>query len=191
MAGSARYTALLDANVLFPALLRDVLLSLALADLYSAKWSADIRRELEAALLGKFPDMSDKVSNLADCMEEAIPDCLVTGYEGLIEGLHLPDSDDRHVLAAAIVGHADAIVTFNQKDFPQEVMDSFGIELQTPDEFVVNQLMLKGTVALAAIKAMRARWDRPPLSSEEFVDLLERRDLPQTAAHLRDQVTLI
>ena len=70
-------------------------------------------------------------------------------------------------------------------------MDSFGIELQTPDEFVVNQLMLKGTVALAAIKAMRARWDRPPLSSEEFVDLLERRDLPQTAAHLRDQVTLI
>ena len=191
MAGSARYTALLDANVLFPALLRDVLLSLALADLYSAKWSADIRRELEASLLGKFPDMSDKVSNLADCMEEAIPDCLVTGYEGLIEGLHLPDSDDRHVLAAAIVGHADAIVTFNQKDFPQEVMDSFGIELQTPDEFVVNQLMLKGTVALAAIKAMRARWDRPPLSSEEFVDLLERRDLPQTAAHLRDQVTLI
>ena len=191
MAGSARYTALLDANVLFPALLRDVLLSLALADLYSAKWSADIRRELEASLLGKFPDMSDKVSNLADCMEEAIPDCLVTGYEGLIEGLHLPDSDDRHVLAAAIVGHADAIVTFNQKDFPQEVMDSFGIELQTPDEFVVNQLMLIGTVALAAIKAMRARWDRPPLSSEEFVDLLERRDLPQTAAHLRDQVTLI
>ncbi|MEI6114118.1 MAG: PIN domain-containing protein [Burkholderiales bacterium] len=191
MAGSARYTALLDANVLFPALLRDVLLSLALADLYSAKWSADIRRELEASLLRNFPDMNEKVSNLADCMEEAIPDCLVTGYEGLIDGMNLPDPDDRHVLAAAIVGHADAIVTFNQKDFPQDLMESLGIELQTPDEFIVNQLMLKGTVALAAIKAMRARWERPALSSEEFVDLLERRDLPQTAAHLRDQVTLI
>lgn len=103
----------------------------------------------------------------------------------------MPDQDDRHVLAAAIAGHADAIVTWNGKDFPDDVLDPFGIELQTPDEFVVNQLMLKGHVALAAIKAMRVRWERPQYTASALVDLLEMRGLPQTAAHLRDVVDLI
>lgn len=135
--------------------------------------------------------MGAQIEAAAATMETAIPDCLVTGYEHLIEGLKLPDQDDRHVLAAAIAGHADAIVTWNGKDFPDEVLDPFGIELQTPDEFVVNQLMLKGHVALAAIKAMRERWERPQYTASALVDLLEMRGLPQTAAHLRDVVDLI
>lgn len=124
-------------------------------------------------------------------MEDAIPDCLVVGYEHLIEGLKLPDGDDRHVLAAAIVGHADAIVTFNEKDFPKEVLDPLGVEIQTPDEFVLNQLMLDKATALAAIKRMRERWSRPQYDAAALVALLERRGLPQTAAHLRDVVALI
>lgn len=191
MAGSSRYTAVLDANVLYPALLRDVLLSLAHADLYSAKWTVHIRDEWMRSLLKDRPTMGAQIEAAAAAMEAAIPDCLVTGYEHLIEGLKLPDQDDRHVLAAAIAGHADAIVTWNGKDFPDDVLDPFGIELQTPDEFVVNQLMLKGHVALAAIKAMRERWERPQYTASALVDLLEMRGLPQTAAHLRDVVDLI
>jgi predicted nucleic acid-binding protein len=191
MAGSARYTAVLDANVLYPALLRDVLLSLAHADLYSAKWSAHIRDEWTRSLLRDRPTMGVQIRAAAAAMEEAIPDCLVTGYEHLIASLQLPDPDDRHVLAAAITGHADAIITWNAKDFPQEVLDAFGIELQTPDEFVLNQLMLRGSTALMAIKAMRARWARPEVSPQMLVDLLEKRGLPQTAAHLRDVAELI
>ena len=53
-------------------------------------------------------------------MEDGIPDCLVSGYEHLIEGLKLPNPDDRHVLAATITGHANAIVTWNEKDFPEK-----------------------------------------------------------------------
>ncbi|MDQ0086535.1 putative nucleic acid-binding protein [Variovorax boronicumulans] len=68
------------------------------------------------------------------------------------------DPEDRHVLAAAISGHVDAIVTWNEKDFPREVLDPFGIEVQTPDEFVLNQLMLEKLTALAALKRMRERW---------------------------------
>ncbi|WP_238587661.1 PIN domain-containing protein [Caenimonas sp. SL110] len=182
---------MLDANVLYPALLRDLLLSLAHADLYSAKWTPHIRDEWTRSLLRDRPTMTEKIRMAASAMEEAIPDCLVTGYEHLIEGLTLPDPDDRHVLAAAIAGHADAIVTWNEKDFPNEVVDAFGIELQTPDEFVLNQIMLRGAVALSAIKAMRERWGRPQVTAVALVDLLEKRGLPQTAAHLRDVVTLI
>jgi len=191
MAGSARYTVLLDANVLYPALLRDVLLSLAHADLYSAKWSAHIRDEWMRSLLRDRPTMHLQVRAAAQAMEQAIPDCLVTGYEHLIPGLELPDPDDRHVLAAAIAGHADAIVTWNAKDFPQMVLSQFGIELQTPDEFVLNQIMLRGATSLSAIKSMRARWARPEVSAPALVDLLEKRGLPMTAAHLRDVVDLI
>jgi predicted nucleic acid-binding protein len=191
VAGSASYTAILDANVLYPALLRDVLLSLAFADLYSAKWTTDIRDEWTRSLLKDKPDMGAKIAAAAEAMEQAIPDCLVTGYAHLIDGLTLPDPNDRHVLAAAIVGHADAIITWNEGDFPMEVLDRFGIELQTPDEFVLNQIMLKGSIALTAIKAMRERWERPQYTAIALVDLLEKRGLPQTAAHLRDVVALI
>lgn len=191
MAGSARYTAVLDANVLYPALLRDVLLSLADADLYSAKWSVHIRNEWTRSLLRDRPELSTQVAAAAQAMEDAIPDCLVSGYEHLIEGLLLPDADDRHVLAAAIVGHADAIVTWNQADFPQEVLDPFGIEVQSPDEFVLNQLMLEKLTALAALKRMRERFVRPHLDPPTLVALLEKRGLPQTAAHLHDMVALL
>lgn len=191
MAGSSRYTAVLDANVLYPALLRDVLLSLAHADLYSAKWTPHIRAEWTRSLLKDRPDQGERIEAAAEAMEVAIPDCLVAGYEHLIEGLHLPDPDDRHVLAAAIAGHADAIITWNEKDFPSSVLDPFGIELQTPDEFVLNQIMLRGSVALTAIKSMRERWERPQYTAEALVDLLEQRGLPQTAAHLRDVVNLL
>ncbi|GAB3502984.1 PIN domain-containing protein [Curvibacter fontanus] len=191
MAGSARYTAVLDANVLYPALLRDLLLSLAHADLYSAKWTAHIRDEWTRTLQKNKPHMAQNIQLAAELMEQAIPDCLVMGYEHLIDGLKLPDPDDRHVLAAAIAGHADAIITWNEKDFPAELLDPFGIEVQTPDEFVLNQIMLRAPIALMAIKGMRQRWERPPVSAMELVDLLEKRGLAQTAAHLRDVVQLI
>ncbi|MDO9435591.1 PIN domain-containing protein [Hydrogenophaga sp.] len=181
----------MDANVLYPALLRDVLLSLAHADLYSAKWTAHIRDEWTRSLLRDRPDQGERIAMAADAMEAAIPDCLVAGYEHLVEGLHLPDPDDRHVLAAAITGHADAIITWNEKDFPADVLNPFGIELQTPDEFVLNQIMLRRNIALAALKGMRERWERPQVTAEALVDLFERRGLPQTAAHLRDEVNLL
>ncbi|MDO8300168.1 PIN domain-containing protein [Lacisediminimonas sp.] len=191
MAGSARYTAVLDANVLFPRLLRDLLLSLAHADLYSAKWTTHIRDEWTRSLHASRPLMIEQIKSAADAMESAIPDCLVMGYEHLIDGLTLPDPNDRHVLAAAIAGHADAIVTWNEKDFPRASLDLFGIALQTPDEFVLNQIMLHEFPALSAIKKMRSRWERPACSARTLIELLEVRGLPQTAAHLRDLVDLI
>ncbi|MEJ8857061.1 PIN domain-containing protein [Variovorax robiniae] len=191
MAGSAFYTAVIDANALFPRLQCDVLLSLADADLYSAKWSATIMEEWTAAFVRQYPGTEAAVKRKADAMCSAIPDCLVEGYEPLIDGLKLPDARDRHVLAAAIAGHADAIVTWNGKHFPPEALAPHGIEIQTPDEFVTNQIMLNKLRSVAALRAMRERWARPALTGQNLIDLLNQRHMPLTAAHLQDAVDLL
>jgi predicted nucleic acid-binding protein len=191
VAGSGRYTVILDACVLYPRLLRDVLLSLAHADLYTARWSQDIEQEWTRSLLRHGRATEQQVAHAVEQMRTSIPDCLVEGYEPLIALVELPDSSDRHVLAAAIRGNADAIVTFNAKHFPARYLDPFGIELQTPDQFVVNQLMLHPPTALSAIKAMRERWQSPPMTAAAMLDLFEARQLQRAAAHLRDVVDLI
>ena len=191
MAISGRYTAVLDACVLFSRLQRDVLLSLAHADLYTARWTQDIEREWASSLVKKYPDAADKIPRLVEHMREAIPDCLIVDYAPLITSIQLPDERDRHVLAAAIRGNADAIVSLNTKDFPASVLATFDIEIQTPDQFVLNQIMLNPPKALMAIKKMRERWERPSMLAADMVDLFEKRQLPQTAAHLRDVLDLI
>jgi len=191
MAISGRYTAVLDACVLFSRLQRDVLLSLAHADLYTARWTQEIEHEWASSLVEKYPDAADKIPRLVEHMREAIPDCLIVDYAPLITSIQLPDESDRHVLAAAIRGNADAIVSLNTKDFPASVLATFDIEIQTPDQFVLNQIMLNPPKALTAIKKMRERWERPSMLAADMVDLFEKRQLPQTAAHLRDVLDLI
>ena len=191
MAGSARYTALLDANTLYPAPLRDLLLSLAVDGLYHARWTDRIHDEWTRNLAQNRPELAERLPELVALMNRIVPDCLIENYDGLIDGLALPDAEDRHVLAAAITGHVDAIVTFNLKDFPVEVLARYNIEDQHPDDFVLNQLELRQLDALAAIKAMRARLRRPPQSAIELIATLERAGLPASAAHLRRAEALI
>lgn len=191
MAGSARYTAILDANVLYPFLLRDTLMSLAVADFYRARWTVAIHSEWIRNLSAKSPGIASKLPGIVQLMNDAVPDCLVTDYEQLVDCIELPDPDDRHVVAAAIVGHADAIVTFNTKDFPAAVLAPYEIEVQHPDDFVMNQLHLHEIAALSALKNMRARWVNPAITAEEMIERFERAGLPVTADYLKQAVTLI
>lgn len=191
MAGSSRYTAVLDANTLYLAPLRDLLLSLAVEGLYHARWTARIHDEWVRNLARSRPEIEPRLAELVELMNRSVPDCLVEKYEGLIAGLVLPDPDDRHVLAAAIAGHADAIVTFNLKDFPADALDPYLIETIHPDDFVLNQLELRPYEALAAVKKMRARLTRPLQSAAELITTLERSGLPASAAHLRQAQALI
>ncbi len=118
-------------------------------------------------------------------MDAHVLDGLVTGYEPLIDALELPDPDDQHVLAAAIVGRADLIVTKNLKDFPAHRLAPFGIEAQHPDVFVRNLLEWHGAAALAAVAEQRASLRCPPKSVGDFLDTLLAQELPQTVAFLR------
>ena len=113
-----RFVVVFDACVLYPAPMRDILIRLATAGLFAAKWTDRIHDEWTRNLLAQRPDLADALERTRSLMDQAVPDCLVEGYESLIEGLSLPDPDDRHVLAAAIRAGAQTIVTINLKDFP-------------------------------------------------------------------------
>jgi len=192
MAGYYRYTAVLDACVLYPAPLRDVLISLAADGLYGARWTAEIQDEWIRNLHAKRPDLDkEKLSHTASLMAKAIEDALIQNHQYLIPSLDLPDPDDRHVLAAAIVGHADAIVTFNLKDFPEVSVSRHEIEILHPDDFLVAQYDLAPIRVLSIIKASRAKLKKPPKSAEEYIATLEQQGLPQTCQLLRNAIDLI
>ena len=180
------FTAFYDANVLYPAELRNLLMHLALTGLFRAKWSADVHEEWISALLEKRPDLTrEKLERTRALMDLHATGALVTGYEDLIPGLQLPDPDDRHVLAAAIRGQADVIVTMNLRDFPISVVGAFGIEAQHPDEFVLHLLDLAPEAVISAAENHRQSLKNPPSSVNEYLDTLERQGLTQTAPALR------
>lgn len=118
-------------------------------------------------------------------MDQALPDACVHGYETLIEGLTLPDLDDRHVLAAAIRCNASVIVTFNQKDFPSEAVCPFGIEAQHPDEFIENLFGLDAFSVVGAAQRQRKQLKLPPMDVAAYLDLLMRQGLVRSSQALK------
>lgn len=193
MAGHARYTALLDACVLYPMAMADALMSLATAGLFAAKWTTRIEAEWIRSLEENRPDLQGRLDYRREQMREAVPDWEVDEQAWTIcaRGLELPDPDDVHVLASALAGHADCIVTANLKDFPAEVVAQLGIEVIHPDQFIVAQWDLDQLVAVAAFKRMRTRWKKPQASAEDFAAAMERGGLPATAQRLREAAELI
>jgi predicted nucleic acid-binding protein len=182
----SQYTALLDANVLYPAPLRDILLQMTVADLFRAKWSADIHKEWIEALLRNEPHRDRAtLERLRNLMDGKTRDSLVTGYEDLIPSLQLPDPDDRHVLAAAIIGRCDVIVTKNLKHFPDNILKKYEIDKLHPDEFLLNQLNLYPVRFCAELRKIRARLRKPPYTVEEYLETLTRQELGTTVADLR------
>ena len=176
------FTAVYDACVLYPAPLRDFLMWLALSGRFRARWSQTIHDEWKRNLLKNRPDLSrEQVDRTSALMDQAVPDALVEGYEALVLGLTLPDPDDRHVLAAAIRCGASVIVTFNQKDFPAEVLELYGIEAQHPDEFVENVLDLDTAAVVSAAQRQRAQLKHPPLDVDAYLEILQRQGLVQVA----------
>lgn len=184
----SNYTVILDSCVLYPAQLRDLLLSLAGTGLFRARWTDQIHEEWIEAVLKNNPSVTrEKLERTRSLMDQAVPDCLVTGYESMVDGLRLPDANDRHVLAAAIRSGADAIITANLKHFPAEILEKLGMEALHPDDFVVYQVDLQPELAVGAIAEQRARLRRPPKSAEEFLISLEPF-VPRTVARLRGQM---
>ena len=162
-------------------------MNLTNTDLFRPKWSRAVQDEWIRNLLENRPDLKlEQLERTRDLMDRHAPDALVTGYEGLIDGLQLPDADDRHVLAAAIRGRADVIVTENLKDFPANILAPFGIEAQHPDEFVLNLLDLAPGIVCRAADHHRQTLKRPPRTLEEYLDTLEAQGLTQTASVLRE-----
>jgi predicted nucleic acid-binding protein len=188
----AGFTALYDACVLYPAPLRDMLMQLALANLFRAKWSNRIHDEWIKSVLRERTDLKrEQLERTRDLMNAHVRDCLVEEFDSLIPALKLPDADDRHVLAAAIRGRADVIVTYNLDDFPAAALAPYSIEAQHPDDFLTHLTSLKPAAVCYAAKCVRARLKSPPYSPDDYLDTLARQRLPQTVAFLRANRRLI
>src|SRR5262249_12892327 len=99
--------------------------------------------------------------------------------------------DDRHVLAAAVHGRADVIVTYNLGDFPEATLAGYGVEAQHPDGFVMRLIDLDPGAVYAAVKRQRENLRNPPKSAEEVRDVLVQQSLAQTVAHLRGVIELL
>ncbi len=154
---------------------------LGLSGQFRARWSQAIHEEWKRNLLLNRPDLTrEQIDRTSGLMDRAIPDGLVEGYEALIEGLALPDPDDRHVLAAAIRCGASVIVTFNERDFPAERLAPYGIESQHPDEFVDNLLDLDTAAVVSAAQRQRAQLKNPPIDVDSYLEILLRQGLVQT-----------
>ncbi len=159
---------------------------LALTGSFRAKWPADVQKARITALLDKRPDLTrEKLARTRALMDLHAIDALVTGYEELIPGLQLPDPNDRHVLAAAIRGEADVIVTMNLRDFPAEVVGGFGIKARHPDEFVLHLLELEAGAVLAAAESHRLSLKNPPKTMGEYLEALERQGLARSVTAMR------
>jgi hypothetical protein len=175
-----------DACVLYPAPLRDLLMQLAIAGLFQARWTDEIHDEWIRSVLTDRTDIRpESLTRCRELMDRHVPDCLIVGYEALIPTLALPDPDDRHVLAAAIHAQAQSIVTFNLGDFPQSVLGGFGIEALHPDEFIGRLWVEHQSGVLAAARLHRQSLRKPPKTVTEYLATLETCRLPETVARLR------
>jgi len=181
------YTVVVDANVLYDAAARDLLMRFALRGLLRVRWTEDILDESFHALRSNRPDLhEDRLVRMRKPMCDAVPDCIITGHEPLVETIQLPDLGDRHVVAAAVKSDAQAIVTFNTKDFPTESIARYHIEVIHPDDFFVNQIDLDPIVAVHVIHELAQDLKAPPKTPAEIVDGLEARGLAATASRLRE-----
>ncbi len=186
-----RFVVILDANVLYPFRTRDALLRFAEAGLFRARWSRDILDEWRRSLLANRPELQASIESQMAAMEKAFPEGCVEGYQDLIEALSLPDPDDRHVLAAAIVADAEHIVTENMKDFPAEALSKYGVEAVTSDDFLASTFELYPAEATVAMRNMRRSYDKPAMSAPEFIFDLQTKGLPKTASMLKPHVDVI
>lgn len=188
----SNFVAVFDACVLYRESLRNLLLRLALTGLFRARWTERIHDEWIGALLRQRPDLTrDALDWTRNQMDLAIPDAIVSGYEGLADGLELPDEDDRHVLAASIRCGAGTIVTYNLKHFPDDVLGPLGITAQHPDQFIEHTFDLNPGSVIKAVQEHRASLRNPPRSVEEMFDSYLRHELATTVALLRPNSGLL
>jgi hypothetical protein len=187
------FTAALDTSVLWPSLQRDFLLSLAIEGLYRPVWSSVVLEELEFEETQKLvrrrglaaPEAARRAQRLVRQMRTHFGDAEVHGWEPLEGTFGLPDPDDEHVVAAAVLAGAGAIVTHNLKDFPADRLPG-SIEVIDAAAFALNTVSLDPTRALRAVQTISSRSGGagPTRSVQDVLQILEGRYRMVEAADL-------
>lgn len=183
---SSHFTVVYDACVLYSQTLRDLLMRLALTDLFRARWTRRIHDEWTCNLIAKRPDLApSRIYRVRDLMDAHVRDALVEDYEHLIPAIALPDPNDAHVVAAAVQCRAELIVTFNQKDFPPDALRNYNVVAQHPDDFIADLFDLNQAKVLEAMAAHRQSLKNPPKSVDEYLTALLGLGLTQSVSVVR------
>ena len=183
MIHSARFTCVLDTNVIYPVEIRDLLFWFAYYDLFTPKWSKHIFDEWIEVMKRK--GISDEViQRRISRPKEAFPDAMVKNYESLIDTIQLPDEKDRHVMAAAIKINANLIVTNNIKDFPKDYLSNYGLSVKTPDDFAADLIDLNPEQAVAAFRELVINKINPDLDEYQVLEKFKNNGLVNTANYL-------
>ena len=149
---------------------------------FTPKWSEQIHQEWTRNLQSNRPDLTaNQLQKTVDAMNEAFPNATVYQYEALLSTILLPDPDDNHVLAAAIIGQAHIIVTANLKDFPNEYLSQFDIEAQHPDQFIASLIELNSQDVLRAFQSQVTNLKKPTRTTHEVLQTLRKTGLETTA----------
>ncbi len=187
-----RYTITLDASVLFPNMKRDVLLRFFEADLYRAQWTDQIQQEWLRNAIAKFPENEAKLHRTDKLMREHFASAWVDEeeYVHFIDIVTLPDLNDRHVVAAAIGGRADYIVTDNLIHFPEAELARFNLEVGSADKFLSGTFEHYPESAIRVLAEHRLGLKSAPGQSE-YVMLLRQRGLPRLASQVHAHIDMI
>lgn len=191
-AAAPKIVAVLDACVLYPPSLRDLLMWLATVRAYEPRWTEDIHAEWTRNMLADRSDVTPaQLDRTRRLMSVAVPKGLVSGYEARIPILSLPDANDRHVLAAAIEAGAVVIVTFNLSDFPAATLEAYGIEPLHPDIFLSALFDDNPALFLRAVQEHRASLHNPPKTAADYIQTLRANSLKQLAGRVEAHSTAI
>ena len=175
----------LDACVLYPAPLRDILLHFYRQNLYQGRWSAEIHEEWTRNLIHNRPDLTAKnIHKVQRLMDDTFPDAVVANSEENKSGIQLPDSADIHVLATAIESKADYIITYNLRDFPEEELKKYKIKAIHPDDFLTECINKNPDAAIIAFKNQVKFLKNPKLSPRQVLEYLRKNKLSQTVTLL-------
>lgn len=179
----ARFPAFLDTCSIYGGYLCDTLLRLAEEGAFRPLWSAGVMEELERNLIERvLPE--EAVKHRISEMRGAFRDAEVTGYEALATAMTC-DPKDRHVLAAAVRGHAEVLVTFNRSDFPAQSTEPHDITVSHPDDFLLDQLDLHPAITIGVLEAQAASYTSPTMTVEDLLGRLAAAGVPKFASETR------
>lgn len=170
---------LLDACVLYPTVMREVLLGVAAQGLFQPLWSPRILEEWARATVKLGPGAEAQSRGEIALLRARWPQATVSYAPSLEARLWLPDPADTHVLAAAIAGHADLIVTLNAKDFPRQILSEEGLVRLDPDQFLLKLHAAHPQPVARAAEAVRLEAERLSGESWDIRFLMKKAHLPR------------
>ncbi len=175
----------IDANLLYPFHLRNLLVQFSVDAIIAPRWTARIHAEWIGNLVASGRAPEERLMLTLDLMNSVLPEAEVQGWEACMDGLTLPDLDDRHVLAAALVSGAGTILTLNLRDFPALALAPHGIVASHPDDFLCGLHDADPDLLRASTEAAQANLSRSTPSLAAYLDVLDRQGLPQFTHRLR------